>query len=161
MLNTQPDTCISWIRQQFRYFLQNEYPTRRMRSFPNWLKIECQDFKKDLFSAGKIILGRLQVLLRDIKCYDIGACFPPGGPNPTPTSINLEAVLVDQWHEAIKACPVLTPLLSYINSEKQKLLVKDETANTLSISLNYYHLTNTSRMTDKDPVQAPPCRLIT
>ena len=142
MLNAQPDTCISWIRQQFRYFLQNEYPTRRMRSFQSWLQNECQDFKKDLSSAGKIIMGRLQVLLRDIKCYDVGACFPPGGPNPNPATINMEAVLVEGWHEAIKACPVLNPLLSYINSEKQKLLVKDEFANTLSISF-YLQLLST------------------
>ena len=140
LVDTKPDTCIQWIRLQFRNIWENEYPIRRMRDFHAWLKHECLTMKKDLTSVGKIILGKLQVLLHDIKCFDNGKPFQVGGPNPAPFSIYLEAVLVDQWHEAIKSCSTLTPLLNFINSERQKQLRADPSINTLTISSYLYLL---------------------
>ena len=142
MNDTHPDTCIAFIRQQFRDIWESEFPIRRLRDFPIWLReIGVKLLKKDPSQAGKLIVGKLVSLLDDVKAVDNTKAFPAGGPNPNPMSINLEAFLVDQWHEAMASHTILNGLVSYIQNEKMKLLKVDPTALTLTI-YNYFQFFN-------------------
>ena len=142
MTNTHPDSCIAFIRQQFRDIWESEFPVRRLRDFPIWLReVGVKLLKKDPSQAGKLIVGKLVSLLDDVKAVDNTKAFPAGGPNPNPMSIYLEAFLVDQWHEAMASHTILNGLVSYIQNERMKLLKADPTAITLTIS-NYFRFFN-------------------